>query len=553
MWAFLTHSNQSDDVFDRLRVQFVRMILLVGAIVGWVDLIFAIGVEKPDDLSRVVVDAIVLTGLAIVFLPLLRYRRFVDGALYATLAGLSLLIVLAPIDVAVISAGAALIIIAALLTTQSVFFLACLIVVGRIAARFIELLDTPDELNSDIILAALILVTLGAIARLFSYTLQRTVNQSKRSNKLLQATAQVSEITSRLLDLDELFNQAVELIRDRFGYYHVQVFLVDENHEFANLVASTGQAGRALLARKHKLAIGSKSVIGRVTQVGEYVIARAGASDGVHARNELLPDTRAELALPIMDGETIIGALDVQSVRVNAFDAADIQALQTMAGQLGVSIRNARLFEEQDKSLQENKRLFFESESNLREIQRLNRQLSGQAWDEYMGSKTNLIGVTLGKDGPTEDVTWTSSMIEASQRQRPVLHRGEMQTIAVPIVLRGQVIGAIELETAPDMREDDAVDMAQSVAGRLAVSLDNARLFEESQEATAQEQRINEIVGKFQSALTVDDLLQITVGELSDMLGAQHGAIRLGSVNKNRGAIETNGHRGDQNNEEHTS
>jgi GAF domain-containing protein len=553
MWAFLTHANQSNDVFDRLRVQFVRMILLVGAIVGWVDLIFAISVEKPDDLSRVIVDAIVLTGLAIVFLPLLRYRRFVDGAMYATLAGLSLLIILAPIDVAVISAGAALIIIAALLTTPSVFFLACLIVVGRIAARFIELLDTPDQLNSDIVLAALILVTLGAIARLFSYTLQRTVNQSNRSNELLQATAQVSEITARLLDLDELFNRAVELILDRFGYYHVQVFLVDENHEFANLVASTGQAGKALLARKHKLAIGSKSVIGRVTQVGEYVIARPGASDGVHARNELLPDTRAELALPIMDGETIIGALDVQSARANAFDAADIQALQTMAGQLGVSIRNARLFEEQDKSLQENKRLFFESESNLREIQRLNRQLSGQAWDEYMGSKTNLIGVTLGKDGPTEDVTWTSSMIEASQRQRPVLYRGEMQTIAVPIVLRGEVIGAIELETAPDMREDDAIDMAQSVAGRLAVSLDNARLFEESQEATAQEQRINEIVGKFQSALTVDDLLQITVGELSDMLGAQHGAIRLGSVNKNRGAVETNGHRGDQNNEEHTS
>ena len=97
-------------------------------------------------------------------------------------------------------------------------------------------------------------------------------------------------------------------------------------------------------------------------------------------------------------------------------------------------------------------------------------------------------------------------------------------------MLRGEVIGAIEVEAGDDAIQHDAVEMVQAIAQRLATSLENARLFEQTQAATTQEQRINQIVTRYQTATTVDDLLQITLTELSDALGAQRGAIRLGFV-----------------------
>ncbi|GAB4333851.1 MAG: hypothetical protein Kow00117_17610 [Phototrophicales bacterium] len=361
--------------------------------------------------------------------------------------------------------------------------------------------------------------------------LDEMVKRARRNADLLTATAEVGQITAKILDLDELFNRAVELIRDRFAYYHVQIFMVDDTRTVARLVASTGDVGQKLVEGEYQIRVGSRSVIGRVTQVGEPLIVHDTSQDPMVVKNDLLPATRSELALPILDGDRIIGALDVQSTRVSAFKLTDIQALQVMTTQLGTAIRNARLFEAQSTSLQENKRLFFESEANLREIQRLNRQLTRKVWGDYLQQRQTLQGITLTLHEVQEQATWTPDMIQASQRRRPIVNEAEeggKRTIAVPIALRGEVIGAIEIEPDPQARTDDLVEMLQAVAQRLAISLDNARLFEEAQQSAIQEQRINEIVTQYQSAATVDDLLQITIKELTQTLGAEAGMIRLG-------------------------
>lgn len=379
------------------------------------------------------------------------------------------------------------------------------------------------------------LTTLSIATRFLIGTAQNTANEAHRASTLLRTTSEVSQITSKLLDLNQLFPRAVELIREQFAYYHVQIFLVDENREYANLVASTGEVGQMLLERKHRLAVGSTSVIGRVTQIGDAVIASdTDSRNALHARNELLPNTRSELAVAITDGERIIGALDVQSTRPNAFTPIDIQTLEVVANQLGTAIRNARLFEAQVASVQENKRLFFESESNLREIQRLNRQLTRKVWGDYLLGKGDLSGVALNKeDTQTQSqVEWTPRMIEASQRRRPSIGTdadNNTSVIAVPIVLRGEVIGAIEVQPSDKMRQDDSIEVIQAVAQRLALSLDNARLFEETQLNVQQQQAINDIVSQFQSAVNVDELLQMTLTQIGQLLDVQEGAIRLGS------------------------
>lgn len=367
--------------------------------------------------------------------------------------------------------------------------------------------------------------------RFFWNALQDTLMDAQRSANLLRSAAEVGQITVGLVALDDLLPRAVDFIRDRFGYYHVQIFLLDEEGRVAWLRASTGEVGEQLLSRRHHLNVGSNSVIGRVTQAGESIIARDTDSAPVHYRNELLPDTRAELALPIRDGDRIIGALDVQSTRANAFPRSDVRALQIMTNLLAASIRNATLFDEQKRNMRENQRLYIEAEANLREIQRLNQQLTRESWQRFVQEHGEGTGVTLENGRRTRDSAWSEPLRRAGQSRTTVTAKEDGRlVVAVPIMLRGEPIGAMEIEPDTDLDEMDTVEIVRAVSERLAVSLDNARLFEESQATTIYEQRINTIVDKYQNASTVDDLLQVTLEELSDTLGAERASIRLGKT-----------------------
>lgn len=361
----------------------------------------------------------------------------------------------------------------------------------------------------------------------FTRNLKTVTRDSQRTADLLNAAATVSQVMSQYLDLKLLLERTVDAIRDGLGYYHVQVFLVNEDTGYAELVASTGEAGRQLLEKGHKLAVSSNSVIGRVVQTTEPIISREANRDEGHAFNELLPNTRSELALPLVDGERVIGALDIQSLRADAFTRIDIQALQVIANQLATTIRNVRLFEAQVQSVNENKRLFVEAETSLREIQRLNRQLTRQIWENYTARTAAASGVTLDGQRFRPGGEWSTRMIQATQRRRPVQQSQDgKRIIAVPIELRGEVIGAIEIEVSGELPAQDTIDMLQAISNRLAVSIDNARLFEETQEATAQEQRISEIVSGYQSAQSVKELLEITLQGLAEAIGAEEGSIR---------------------------
>lgn len=387
--------------------------------------------------------------------------------------------------------------------------------------------------------AGIVPITIGLASRYFLATLQRVANDSQRTANLLAASTSIGQKMSQMLELNELLNAAVEIIRDRFAFYHVSIFLLDEEGRYAYLTASTGDVGERMLARKHRLPVDANSVVGRASQAADVIVTRDTDQDSRHSHNELLPYTRSELAVPILDNQGMIGTLDVQSTLPDAFTAIEIQALRVIANQLATAIRNARLFEDKERSIRENKRLFIDSETSLREIQRLNRQLTGQAWSDYLRLDHRVNGVTLSESGFRNTANWSEHMIDAGRRRRAITEEKEdKRTIAVPIELRGEVVGAIEIETSNAHNDkDDTVDMIRALSQRLAVSLDNARLFEESHEATAQEQRVSEIVSEYQSANSVDELLQITLEGLAETLGAEEGSIRLGVLPEDRATL----------------
>jgi GAF domain-containing protein len=178
---------------------------------------------------------------------------------------------------------------------------------------------------------------------------QRVEDRTKalgRQALQLQAATEVSRAVSSVLDADELIEKAVNLVRDRFDLYYVGLFLLDEPCRFAVLEAGTGEAGRQMLAGAHKLEVNEDSMIGWCITHKEARIALDVGKEAVRFSNPLLPDTRSELALPLVSQGQVIGAMTVQSIQGSAFTPEDITTLQSMADQLANGIEKARLYQQ---------------------------------------------------------------------------------------------------------------------------------------------------------------------------------------------------------------
>ncbi|PWH17831.1 MAG: hypothetical protein DDG60_01175 [Anaerolineae bacterium] len=178
----------------------------------------------------------------------------------------------------------------------------------------------------------------------------------ERRSQLLQVAAEVSRVASAILDPSDLSQQVVELVQQRFGLYYVGLFLIDEQGEDIVLRAATGEAGREMLKAGHRFPIGNSSMVGWCVANRRARIALDVGEDAVRFNNPLLPNTRSELALPLISRGQILGALTIQSDQEAAFSDEDIETFQTMADQLANAIQNARLYDQLERELEERKR-----------------------------------------------------------------------------------------------------------------------------------------------------------------------------------------------------
>ncbi len=196
-------------------------------------------------------------------------------------------------------------------------------------------------------------------------------------NAQLQAVAEISLMTSSILDPEELIARAVELIGQRFGLYYVGLFLVQEAPtvdtaagSWASLRAGTGEAGLEMKRQGQKLKVGGSSMIGQCIAQGQAYRVPDLHQDVVRFANPLLPETRSELALPLTSRGKTIGALTIQSTAESAFSDQDLAIFQTVAGQLANAIENARLFDQ--------------TQASLEEIKAIQRQYIREGWSRYL-------------------------------------------------------------------------------------------------------------------------------------------------------------------------
>ncbi|NWG16133.1 MAG: GAF domain-containing protein [Chloroflexi bacterium] len=398
---------------------------------------------------------------------------------------------------------------------------------------------TPSGGQQELITVILMLAGIASLTYLFlRFAYQSRVEGARIVSaerlRLAEITSQIAQRISRRMALRDVLNNAVEQIRAEYPLiYHAQIFLLDENRQNAQLVASTGEVGRLLMERKHNLPVGSLSVIGQVTGSGQQIISRAGLSDSVHRRNEFLPETAVEAAFPLRIGDQVIGALDLQSKVATAFRDEDMPILQSLADHLAIAIDNARLFEETERRLQENRRLVEQTNQAVEQVDRLNRQLTGRFWSDYLSQQTAPPALTM--DFVTQrrvpESEWTPTLREAVRVDSLVQRREkDQQVIAIPLRVRGQVIGAMEfeLESAEALTPEE-ISLIQEVGDRLGLAVENVRLFEASQSAAQREALVNEIAARLQAGSTVEMTLNAAARSLKETMKASRVAIRLGA------------------------
>jgi signal transduction histidine kinase len=224
--------------------------------------------------------------------------------------------------------------------------------------------------------------------------LQRdTITLEQRTRQLLTG-AQVSRAASTILEPDKLCQEVVDMVSAQFNLYFVGLYLVDETGLWAILHAATGPAGQTMLRRGHQLQVGSNSMIGWCIANQKARIALDVGNEAVRFDNPLLPDTRSELALPLIGRGEMLGALGIQSVAEAAFNEEEIAIFQTMADQLASAISNARLYSRLEVELVERKHV----EMKIRTLNLELEQRVAERTSELVAANKNLTNLSRLKD-----------------------------------------------------------------------------------------------------------------------------------------------------------
>ncbi|MDQ3006085.1 MAG: GAF domain-containing protein [Chloroflexota bacterium] len=330
--------------------------------------------------------------------------------------------------------------------------------------------------------------------------LDRANTHIQRRATQFEALAQVTQSITSIRDIQELLPRIATVISESFGFYHVGIFLIDELNEFAVLSGTNSEGGRKMLDRKHRLRIGEQGIVGNVTLIGKPRIAMDVGADAVFFNNPELPDTHSEMALPLKNGERIIGALDVQNVEIAAFTEDDIQMLSLLASQVSLAIENARLFDE--------------TRSALTRAEVISRQFTREAWGR-LHTEQNLLGYRYNLTGasPLEELVESTGTGNGKQT--------EAGRVVVPIELRGELIGKLVVQSPSDkVLSPDQIDIIKAVAERVALSAENARLFEETTRRAERERLVSDITGKIRSGTDPQLMIQTAMDELRKALGA---------------------------------
>lgn len=351
--------------------------------------------------------------------------------------------------------------------------------------------------------------------------------------RYLQAVVAISREAGAQVDSTQLAVIVVNRLRDEFDLYYCGLFWTDAAGEWAVLQAGTGEAGQSMLARGHRIRVGSGMVGWSITNSQPRIALDVGR-DAVRLSTVELPETRTEAAIPLRTRGKALGALTVQSQYPQAFNEIEIAAFQSLADQVAIAFDNARRLEESSRALET--------------ADRVRDQVGRRAWRDFLQSS------------PDRSVRFSSGRLVASpapdgsrlmNARRQVFETGRPvqaftsngsstphSVLLLPIPVRGAVVGVITLskESAPGLHapltsasawQDDEISLLETIVEQLGIALDSARLYEDTQRLAYREQLASEVTDRIRQTLDIKMVLQTAAEEIQRSLNLGDIAISL--------------------------
>jgi GAF domain-containing protein len=385
----------------------------------------------------------------------------------------------------------------------------------------------------------------------------RLLEEARQRALQLETAAEISRDVSGSLIVDDLLQKSVNLICDRFDFYHAAIFLIDPSGEFASIREASGQVGVQMKHAGHRLQVGSNSIVGHVTASGEALIVNETATSPIYYANPLLPNTRAEAAIPIKVADRIIGALDVQSTLPHSFSDDNIKIIRILADQIAIAIVNSELFAEAQERLSQHRLLHHVTTSAA----------SSTTLDEALNSSVQGLQVTLGGDhvsilllgnngemleiksaiGYTDDVYklrvpmgtgitgWVAEHRQALRipdvnkdpRYISVNERTRSE-MAIPLIYRNELLGVLNLESDQvNAYGENIEEMIGTLCGSLAAIIAHSQLLEQFRQQIENDRLLYDITTKIRRSSDIQVILETTAKEVSRAVGARRARVSI--------------------------
>lgn len=338
---------------------------------------------------------------------------------------------------------------------------------------------------------------------------ERTAALERRTLQL-ETISLVSKEAAQVRNVVMLLETTARAISERFGFYHVGIFILDDAKIWAILRAASSAGGQRMLARGHRLQVGQTGIVGFVAGSGKPRIVFNVGEDAVWFNNPDLPETRSEMALPLKVEDEVVGVLDVQSDAPEAFTDEDISTLQLLADQLAVALNNARALEMMEGALAE-----------VRDIQ---IDYSRQGWARIAAQSR-----PLAYEYDRVDVNPVPPLPVPVELSDGRATRAQFMDGGVPVMMEtlragGRVLGYLGLADSQRTWSAEELSLVESVGEQIALALENARLFEESQQSQRQQTLISNVLQVASNPeLSFEDVLTEIARILAQALGMAAG------------------------------
>ncbi|HXV43377.1 MAG TPA: GAF domain-containing protein [Anaerolineae bacterium] len=365
----------------------------------------------------------------------------------------------------------------------------------------------------------------NTLASQLSSSIDTLEEQVAGRTRQLETVVEISQRLIVILDLNELLRQVVNLTKETFDYYYVHIYLLDKDSKLLQLAEGYGQLGAEMKSRGHSIPLDAKpSLVAQAARTGQPVKV-----DNVHEVDNWLPnpflaDTYSEIAVPIILDEQIVGVLDVQSDQIAGLDEGDVNLLRSLANEVALAIRNARLFDEVNTALAD---AYKAQERYLEQAWQKDKLTSQDS--QYLYKEPNTIGV-----GETESQMFVKARQAALATNHPKViplkdNNSERYALVAPIQLQGESIGDLQLYTSAQAKWTET-DLAviETILTQVAQSAENLRLFEETRQWAGREQTIREITERMRTATSLEELVKTTAQELGERLAAGRAVVALG-------------------------